>query len=165
MNIEQCIEMQCNSMQCIAGLMHCNSQCTATNNAIQWTRVSQPAAALQPGCEEMEREWGNEEEMEREWGNGERMRKWREKEEKSKFKNKANCWNLLFYGWNKSSEWSIAKLKSRRNNFLSLCLKLYKPPLPKYDEPTFFPEYRAATITPAHPRHPQPPTHPTQSSC
>ena len=40
-------------------------------------RVSQPAAALQPGCEEMEKEWGNEEEMEREWGNGERMRKWR----------------------------------------------------------------------------------------
>ena len=29
--------------------------------------------ALQPGCEEMEREWGNEEEMEREWGNGERF--------------------------------------------------------------------------------------------
>ena len=30
-------------------------------------------AALQPGCEEMEREWGNEEEMERKWGNGERL--------------------------------------------------------------------------------------------
>ena len=36
-------------------------------------RVSQPATALQPGCEEMEKEWGNEEEMEREWGNGERL--------------------------------------------------------------------------------------------
>ena len=33
--------------------------------------------ALQPGCEEMEREWGNEEEMEREWGNEEEIeREW-----------------------------------------------------------------------------------------
>ena len=32
-------------------------------------RVAQPAAALQLGYEEMEREWGKEEEMEREWGN------------------------------------------------------------------------------------------------
>ena len=30
-------------------------------------------AALQPDCEEMEREWGNVEEMERKWGNGERL--------------------------------------------------------------------------------------------
>ena len=35
-------------------------------------RAARIVAALQPGCEEMEREWGNEEEMEREWGNGER---------------------------------------------------------------------------------------------
>ena len=37
------------------------------------TRVAQIVAAWQPGCEEMEREWGNEEEMERKWGNGERL--------------------------------------------------------------------------------------------
>ena len=45
--------------------------------------VAQPAAALQPGCEEIEREnkemkrkWRENEEMERKWrGNGERMRK------------------------------------------------------------------------------------------
>ena len=44
-------------------------------------RVSQPAAALQPGCEEMENEWGNEEEMEREWGNEEEMeRAWGNRE-------------------------------------------------------------------------------------
>ena len=29
-------------------------------------RVAQPAGALEVGCEEMERDWGNEEEMERE---------------------------------------------------------------------------------------------------
>ena len=34
------------------------------------SRVARIVAALQPGCEEMEREWGNEEEMERKWGNG-----------------------------------------------------------------------------------------------
>ena len=45
------------------------------------SRVSQPAAALQPGCEEMEKEWGNEEEMEREWGNEEEMeRAWGNRE-------------------------------------------------------------------------------------
>ena len=37
------------------------------------TRAARIVAALQPGCEEMEREWGNEEEMERKWGNGERL--------------------------------------------------------------------------------------------
>ena len=31
--------------------------------------------------EKVEREWENEEEMQREWGNGERMSKWRESEE------------------------------------------------------------------------------------
>ena len=36
-------------------------------------RAARIVAALQPGCEEMEREWGNEEEMERKWGNGERL--------------------------------------------------------------------------------------------
>ena len=33
---------------------------------VQVFRVAQPAGALEPGCEEMERERGNEEEMERE---------------------------------------------------------------------------------------------------
>ena len=42
------------------------------------TRAAQIVAALQPGCEEMKREWGNEEEMEVEWGNKEKMRKWKE---------------------------------------------------------------------------------------
>ena len=37
------------------------------------SRTARIVAALQPGCEEMEREWGNEEEMERKWGNGERL--------------------------------------------------------------------------------------------
>ena len=36
-------------------------------------RAARIVAALQPGCEEMKREWGNEEEMERKWGNGERL--------------------------------------------------------------------------------------------
>ena len=36
-------------------------------------RAARIVAALQPGCEEMERERGNEEEMERKWGNGERL--------------------------------------------------------------------------------------------
>ena len=36
-------------------------------------RAARIVPALQPGCEEMEREWGNEEEMERKWGNGERL--------------------------------------------------------------------------------------------
>ena len=43
-----------------------------------WNRAARIVAALQPGCEEMKREWANEEEMERKWGNGEKMRKWRE---------------------------------------------------------------------------------------
>ena len=38
-----------------------------------WNRAARIVAALQPGCEEMKREWGNEEEMERKWGNGERL--------------------------------------------------------------------------------------------
>ena len=47
-------------------------------------RAARIVAALQPGCEEMKREWGNEErmrketeneEIERELGNGQRMRK------------------------------------------------------------------------------------------
>ena len=54
------------------------------HSMINWrihSRVSQPAAALQPGCEEMEKEWGNEEEMEREWGNEEEMeRAWGNRE-------------------------------------------------------------------------------------
>ena len=37
------------------------------------TRAARIVAALQPGCEEMKREWGNEEEMERKWWNGEEM--------------------------------------------------------------------------------------------
>ena len=36
-------------------------------------RVAQLAAAWQPGCRKMEKEYENEEEMEREWGNGERF--------------------------------------------------------------------------------------------
>ena len=44
---------------------------------IDMGRAARIVAALQPGCEEMEREWGNEEEMEIEWGNKEEMeRKW-----------------------------------------------------------------------------------------
>ena len=43
-----------------------------TVSKIPCLRLSQPAAAWQPGCEEMGREWGNGEEMEGEWGNGER---------------------------------------------------------------------------------------------
>ena len=39
----------------------------------QQCRVAQPAGALELGCEEMEREWGNQEEMERDWGNGKRF--------------------------------------------------------------------------------------------
>ena len=35
--------------------------------------VAQPAAALQPGCEEMERKWRENEEMERQLGNGKRF--------------------------------------------------------------------------------------------
>ena len=46
-------------------------KCEASN------RAAEVDAALQPGCEEMEREWGNEEEMERKWGNWEEMeREW-----------------------------------------------------------------------------------------
>ena len=41
--------------------------------ATMMTRAARIVAALQPGCEEMKREWGNEEEMERKWGNGERL--------------------------------------------------------------------------------------------
>ena len=45
-------------------------------------RAARIVAALQPGCEEMEREWGNEEEMEIEWGNKEEMeREWGNGEE------------------------------------------------------------------------------------
>ena len=55
---------------------------SARVHVITGPRVSQPAAALQPGCEEMEKEWGNEEEMEREWGNEEEMeREWGNEEE------------------------------------------------------------------------------------
>ena len=44
---------------------------------VMYSRAARIVAALQPGCEEMEREWGNEEEMEIEWGNKEEMeRKW-----------------------------------------------------------------------------------------
>ena len=42
----------------------------------------QPAGALEPGCEEMERESGNEDETKRESGNEERMREWRVKGER-----------------------------------------------------------------------------------
>ena len=42
----------------------------------------QPAGALEPGCEEMERESGNEEETKRESGNEGRMREWRVKGER-----------------------------------------------------------------------------------
>ena len=41
-------------------------------------RVAQIVASWHPGCEEMEREWGNGERMRKWRGNGERMRKWRE---------------------------------------------------------------------------------------
>ena len=45
-------------------------------------RAARIVAALQPGCEEMKREWGNEEETERKWRENEEMRrKWRENEE------------------------------------------------------------------------------------
>ena len=43
------------------------------SDTLKGTRAARIVAALQPGCEEMEREWGNEEEMERKWGNGERL--------------------------------------------------------------------------------------------
>ena len=49
---------------------------THSQDKIPWnvsSRAARIVAALQPGCEEMEREWGNEEEMERKWGNGERL--------------------------------------------------------------------------------------------
>ena len=49
-------------------------------HTVELRRLSQPAAALQPGCEEMGREWGNGERGEREierW-NGERREKWRQ---------------------------------------------------------------------------------------
>ena len=42
------------------------------------SRLSQPAAAWQPLCEELGREWRNGEEMERESGNGERLEMERE---------------------------------------------------------------------------------------
>ena len=46
------------------------------------SRAARIVAALQPGCEEMKREWGNEEETERKWRENEEMRrKWRENEE------------------------------------------------------------------------------------
>ena len=62
----------------------CCSQCSSWNVPLDLTiissegallshRAARIVAALQPGCEEMEREWGNEEEMERKWGNGERL--------------------------------------------------------------------------------------------
>ena len=50
-----------------------NTKCSS--GSFSWTRngfnlevsrVAQPTGALEPGCEEMERECGNEEEMERE---------------------------------------------------------------------------------------------------
>ena len=45
-------------------------------------RAARIVAALQPGCEEMKREWGNEEETGRKWRENEEMRrKWRENEE------------------------------------------------------------------------------------
>ena len=51
--------------------------CFVTSSLTKVTRVAQLVAAWQPGCEEMEREWGNEEEMKREWGNEEEMeREW-----------------------------------------------------------------------------------------
>ena len=53
------------------------------NDGVVRGRAARIVAALQPGCEEMEKEWGNEriwreneeikEEMEREWENGERF--------------------------------------------------------------------------------------------
>ena len=53
-----------------------------------WSRAAEVVAALQPGCEEMEREmrkWrGNGEKMKYLRGNGERMRKWTENEEMGK---------------------------------------------------------------------------------
>ena len=48
-------------------------QTKATFFANPIIRAARIVAALQPGCEEMEREWGNEEEMERKWGNRERL--------------------------------------------------------------------------------------------
>ena len=65
-------------------LLHCQKQnkqlCFIYHH---WYRAARIVAALQPGCEEMKREWGNEEEterkwrdneeMEREWGNGEKF--------------------------------------------------------------------------------------------
>ena len=49
---------------------------------VMYSRAARIVAALQPGCEEMEREWGNEEEMEIEWGNKEEMeREWGNGEE------------------------------------------------------------------------------------
>ena len=45
-------------------------------------RAARIVAALQPGCEEMKRELGNQEETERKWRENEEMRrKWRENEE------------------------------------------------------------------------------------
>ena len=45
-----------------------------------FVRVAQPVAALQPGCEKIEREWENGERMRKLRGNGENMRKWEEME-------------------------------------------------------------------------------------
>ena len=72
---------------------------------------------LQPGCEEMKREWGNEEEMERKWGNGEemerewgngekmrklrgngeRVRKWRENEEMERERGNGERFTLYIF--------------------------------------------------------------------
>ena len=53
--------------------------------SVMLIRAAEVVAALQPGCEEMEREMrkrrGNGEKMKKLRGNGERMRKWRENEE------------------------------------------------------------------------------------
>ena len=43
------------------------------NDGVVRGRAARIVAALQPGCEEMEKEWGNEGEIEVEWGNEDEM--------------------------------------------------------------------------------------------
>ena len=95
-------------------------------------RVAQPAAALQPGCEEMEREWGKgqrmrkwteNEEMDREWGNGKRMRKWRENEE---IKRKWREYEEMEREWGNGARDRMRERKNFISVFPSLCCKTLK---------------------------------------
>ena len=76
-NLVKCLYMP------LKKLRNCKKfQCSSLwSNHCHWSKTGLHES-LQPGCEEMKREWGNEEETERKWRENEEMRrKWRESEE------------------------------------------------------------------------------------